>query len=73
MLPSTPTPPLQGRRRRPAPRSLAPCRLAFLPADDYMERSLDLNEELIHRPHATFFSGPPDTPWSGRVSMTAIC
>ena len=25
------------------------------PADDYMERSLDLNEELIHRPHATFF------------------
>ena len=25
------------------------------PADDYMERSIDLNEELIHRPHATFF------------------
>ena len=27
----------------------------YLEALDYMERSLDLNEELIHRPHATFF------------------
>ena len=27
----------------------------FLPADDHVERSLDLNEELIPRPAATFF------------------
>ena len=25
------------------------------PADDYVERSLDLNEELIHHPAATYF------------------
>ena len=56
MLPSIPYAPAPGASPQPA--LLAGTVQAGFPspADDYMERSLDLNEELIHRPHATFFS-----------------
>ncbi len=40
------------------PRPLLACRVEAgfpSPADDYVERTLDLNEELITRPAATFF------------------
>ena len=73
MLPSTPYAPAPGASPLSRPLLAGTVQAGFpSPADDYMERSLDLNEELIHRPHATFFSGPPGTPWSGRAS-TAIC
>lgn len=32
------------------------------PADDYIDRRLDLNELLIAHPAATFSCGPPVTP-----------
>ncbi|ERL52475.1 LexA family protein [Halomonas huangheensis] len=49
-------------RNEVASRFSAPCFLSRVragfpsPADDYMDRKLDLNEFLIHRPEATFYA-----------------
>ena len=56
MLPPTPYAPAPGASTLSRPLLAGTVQAGFpSPADDYMERSLDLNEELIHRPHATFF------------------
>lgn len=48
--------PFERRTNLPLPLCTARVEAGFpSPADDHMERMLDLNEELVHNPVATFF------------------
>lgn len=60
--------------KQPLPLYLSRIRAGFpSPADDYLDKKLDLNEHLIKHPASTFFVKVKGDSMVGQVSILVIC